>query len=131
MQDINDYINYRFRKAEETYADAKLLAGNKSWNSCVNRLYYSCFYTVSALLIKNGLEAKSHNGIRTLFFKEFIKTGKLSKDFGKLYSDLFDWRNKGDYADFIDFSGKDVDPLLNRTEEFLNTIKTLLEDSVR
>ena len=101
--DINDYITYRLERARKTYSDANLLAKNKSWNSCINRLYYSCFYLTSAILLKNGFEAKSHNGVRTIFFREFVKTGKVDKDFCRLYSDLFDWRNKGDYSDFFDF----------------------------
>lgn len=69
MKAVDDYITYRFHKAEEAYSDAKLLANNDSWSACVNRLYYTCFYSVSALLLKSGHEAKSHNGIRTVFFR--------------------------------------------------------------
>lgn len=127
MKDIKEYITYRFQKAKEAYKDAELLAENNSWNACVNRLYYACFYSVTALLLQNELEAKSHNGIRTLFFREFIKTEKIDKNFGKLYSDLFDWRNKGDYADFIDFSREDVKPILTKTNNFLDSIEKLLE----
>jgi len=125
--DTNDYITYRLERAIETYSDAKLLAENKSWNSCVNRLYYSCFYLVSALLLKNNFEAKSHNGVRTIFFREFIKTEKIQKDFGKLYSDLFDWRNKGDYSDFIDFSEQDVLPLLEKAGKLIDAIEKIIK----
>ena len=124
--DINDYITYRLERARKTYSDANLLAKNKSWNSCINRLYYSCFYLTSAILLKNGFEAKSHNGVRTIFFREFVKTGKVDKDFGRLYSDLFDWRNKGDYSDFFDFSEEDALPLLEKTGEFIDTVEELL-----
>ena len=48
-----DYIAYRLAKATEALRDAKLLAENESWNACVNRLYYACYYAVSALLLKN------------------------------------------------------------------------------
>lgn len=126
MKDIKEYITYRFQKAKEAYSDAELLAKNSSWNACVNRLYYACFYSVNALLLKHGFEAKTHNGIRTLFFREFIKTEKLDKKFGELYSDLFDWRNKGDYSDFIDFRSEDVTPLLEKTNDFLNIIENYL-----
>jgi len=124
--DINDYITYRLERARKTYSDANLLAKNKSWNSCINRLYYSCFYLTSAILLKNGFEAKSHNGVRTIFFREFVKTGKVDKDFGRLYSDLFDWRNKGDYSDFFDFSEEDVLPLLEKAGKFIDTVEELL-----
>ncbi len=124
---INDYIIYRLEKASQTYSDAKLLAENKSWNSCVNRLYYACFYSVNALLIRNGFDAKSHNGVRTIFFREFIKIEKVHKDFGKLYSDLFDWRNKGDYSDFIDFNENDVLPLLQKVKQFIEVIEKIIK----
>jgi uncharacterized protein len=127
INNADEYITYRLEKAKQTYSDAKILAENKRWNSCVNRLYYACFYTLSAVLIKNNFEAKSHNGVRTIFFREFIKTGKVNKDFGKPYSDLFDWRNKGDYSDFIDFEAEDVLPLFEKTGQFI----TLLEELIK
>ena len=44
-----DYINYRINKGKEALADALLLIEEERWNASINRLYYSCFYTVSAL----------------------------------------------------------------------------------
>ncbi len=52
--DLKDYIAYRIARSDSTFKDALIMAENKSWNSCVNRLYYSCFYFVSALLIQKG-----------------------------------------------------------------------------
>jgi uncharacterized protein len=78
--DLKDYIVYRLSRAGETLNDAKILAENKSWNSCVNRLYYSSFYAVTALLISKGFEAKTHNGVKTIFFKEFILPGTIEKE---------------------------------------------------
>jgi uncharacterized protein (UPF0332 family) len=60
-----DYINYRLNKAQESFNDAKLLASNQSWNSCINRLYYTCYYAVSALLLKNDIAAQTHSGLKT------------------------------------------------------------------
>lgn len=37
----NDYINYRFNRATESYEEAVIMAENKRWNAVVNRLYYS------------------------------------------------------------------------------------------
>ena len=48
MTILNETIQYRLVRAEEAYHDAQILAQSGSWNSCVNRLYYSCFYAVSA-----------------------------------------------------------------------------------
>lgn len=40
-----------------------MLVANKKWNSAVNRLYYAVYYAVSALLVKNEIEAKTHAGV--------------------------------------------------------------------
>ncbi len=104
MNKRSDYVKYRLEKAEETYEVALLLVREKKWNSAVNRFYYACFYAISALLVQSEIETKSHSGVKTQFFLKFIKEGKVSTNLGKLYTDLFDWRQKGDYGDFFDFS---------------------------
>lgn len=95
-----DYIKYRLEKADETLRAAQVLLQNKLWNSVVNRLYYACFYAINALLVQNGISAQTHAGVKTQFFLHFIKTKKVSQELGKLYADLFDGRQKGDYSDF-------------------------------
>lgn len=57
-----DYIKYRLERSSEIFEDAKLLADNKRWRSCVNRLYYSSFHLISALLYLDEVNAKSHDG---------------------------------------------------------------------
>ena len=122
-----DYINYRLSKAHEALRDAKLLAENNSWSTCINRLYYTCYYAASALLLKNGVSTQTHNGSINQFNLHFIKTGKIRKELGKLYANLMDWRQKGDYGDLFDFNRETVEPLLKPVEEFLNEITRLVE----
>jgi uncharacterized protein (UPF0332 family) len=120
-----DYIAYRLSKALEALKDAKLLAENHSWNACINRLYYSCYYAVSALLLKNGISTQTHNGLINQFNLHFVKTGIIKSELGKLYANLMDWRQKGDYGDLFDFNKEIVEPLLIPVEEFLNKIVEL------
>jgi uncharacterized protein (UPF0332 family) len=122
-----DYINYRIEKSAEALADAKLLAANNRWNAAVNRLYYSCFYSVSALIHKRSLRAETHTGVKTQFNLHFIKTGLISIEDGKLYANLFDWRQESDYADFIDFDKETVSMLLPRVENLINSILKLVQ----
>jgi uncharacterized protein (UPF0332 family) len=124
---INDYIHYRIAKSQESSDDAKFLAENGSWNACVNRLYYTCFYPVSALLLKNEQNAQTHSGIKSLFGLHFVKTKKITKEEGQLYSDLMDWRQKGDYGDMFDFEREDVEPLIDSVSSLLSKIETLIK----
>jgi len=121
------YAGYRIEKAEETYEAALILFENAKWNSTVNRLYYACFYAISALLAISKIEAKSHSGAKTQFFLYFIKTNKISSVYGKLYADLFDWRQKGDYGDFYDFEKRSIEPLLQPTKELIQIVNEIVK----
>lgn len=121
-----DYINYRVLKSNEVFEDAKLLANNHRWNSSVNRLYYSSFHLVSALLYKYDIKSETHNGAKTQFNLHFIKTGMIDIKYGKLYSNLFLWRQESDYADFVDFDHEMVVPLIDQVLEMNNMISELI-----
>jgi hypothetical protein len=60
---------------------------------------------------------------------EFIKTGIFDKDFGKLFSDLFDWRQEGDYSDFVSFDKDLTMPLINKSKEFITLIEEFLKSN--
>ena len=126
IENRDEYIAYRFKRAEESFEDALILLENKKWNTTINRLYYCCFYAVIALLLKNDIETHSHNGVRTKFSNEFIKTGKIDKKYGKLFSKLFDYRQKGDYGDLFDFDESLVLPLVDQVKDFVSEIKKSL-----
>jgi len=50
-----EYIQYRIQRSDEFFKDAQLLAENNRWQSCVNRLYYSSFHLIDALLSLDGI----------------------------------------------------------------------------
>ena len=120
------YIQYRIARSEEVMEDARLLASNNRWLSCVNRLYYAAFHLVDALLTLDHIQAKTHEGLKTKFFQMYIKNGSIDLEYSKLYSRLFDWRQESDYAVFTSFTEEDVRPLLNETEYFLIILKDLI-----
>jgi uncharacterized protein (UPF0332 family) len=115
-------------KANQTLEDAKLLANDKRWNPCVNRLYYACFYAVSALLAKSEYSSNKHTGIRSLFNLNFVKTGVISKETAEIHNDLFDRRQEGDYADFVASREDQVLPRIAKTDNFIKAIVSLLQN---
>jgi len=88
----DDLIKYRTSRSLETLKEADLLIQNEFWNASINRIYYACYYAVSALLLKSNINSSSHKGIRQLFGLHFIQTGLISKEDGRMFSDLFDRR---------------------------------------
>ena len=121
-----ELVKYRISRAKETFQEAQILSETNHWNAVANRLYYSCFYMVNALLILNDLSYDSHNGVKTEFHKSFIKSGKISIASGKLYSRLFNLRQESDYADFRRFEKQDIIPFLEEVNVFLNELEKLI-----
>lgn len=122
----SDLINYRLQRAYESLEDARILAEASRWNTCVNRLYYACFYAVSALLIQNGLSSSKHTGLRSFFNQHYVKTGRVAKEMAQIYNDLFERRQESDYLDFIHFEESGVRPLISKAEAFIKHIETMI-----
>jgi len=121
-----DLIKYRLEKSATTFNEAKSLAESGFWGGCANRLYYSCFYCVIALLAKDDITASTHNGVRTEFFKFYIKTGILDRKYSSIYTDLMSKRQESDYDDFLEFSEEDILPLIEDVENFLQAVQKLI-----
>jgi uncharacterized protein (UPF0332 family) len=123
-----DLTQYRIDRALETLEDARILQKSKRWNACVNRLYYACYYAVSALLLQKGLFSSKHTGIRSMFNLHFVKTGKVPKDYAKTFNDLFERRQESDYVDFVRFTEQQVHPWVEQTEKFVSFIDSLIRN---
>jgi uncharacterized protein (UPF0332 family) len=126
ISNSNDLVNYRKDRAVETLKEAKAMINNGFWNASVNRIYYSCFYAVSALLLLKSIETSSHKGIRQMFGLHFVQNGIVSKEDGRFFSDLYDRRQTGDYDDFINYDESTVNQLFYQAEEFLIRILKLI-----
>ena len=114
-----ELVLHRLERAKESLVEAGLMLEGHHFNTAVSRAYYSAFYAVTALLETEGLASAKHSGVRALLNQHFIKTGKLPKELGRAYADLFEDRQEGDYADMIRF---DRDTALTRSEQAKETL---------
>jgi uncharacterized protein (UPF0332 family) len=121
------YIQYRVARARETLNDARLLISDGSLHSAVNRLYYACFYIVSALLLTQELSSSRHSGVRSLFVKHWVNTGVFPKEMGRFYHHLFERRQISDYKDLVVFTREDVDAWLRQADDFVSRISEEIE----
>jgi len=119
-------VQFRIEKAIKTFSEIALLADNALWHTAANRLYYACYYAVAALLIKNGIEAKTHQGVINQFGLHFVKTDIFSQKEGKLFKRLFELRQDSDYADWITITEEDVIPLIEPVRNFIDKVESLI-----
>lgn len=123
FEERDEYVQFRMMSARRTLDAARVLAENEFWNSAVNRLYCSVFYAVNALLVWNEVQTKTHTGAKVRFSLHFVKTGRLDKKYGQLFSRLSDWRQQGDYGNVVEYNKSDVEPLFDLVEEMINRIE--------
>lgn len=74
--------------------------------------------------------AASHSATKSQFFQLFIKTGKFDKKYGRLLSELFDWRQKGDYENIFDYDHESVKPLFEPVAEMIDLIEKEINNAL-
>jgi len=89
---VDAIVVYRLENAHKTLNEIPIHIEHELWNTAINRLYYACYYAVTALLIHSDIEAQTHAGVRRMLAVHFTKTEKLSVKLNKFYTDLFESR---------------------------------------
>jgi uncharacterized protein len=125
-----DVIRYRFERAAEALDEARLLLDKGFLNTCVNRLYYACFFAVSALLLTEGYSSAKHSGLRALFDRHWVKQGRVPVEIGRIYRRFFVNRQRGDYGDFVRFTNEEVHPWIKDADRFVADIGRLVRESL-
>lgn len=118
-----DIVFYRMTSAKRLLKEIEAHIQQGYYNTAVNRMYYSCFYAVSALLLHNGIEGvKTHDGVRQMFGKHFIQTGTFPREWGRFYTIIFACRSDADYEDFKDYDLKTTEGMFPQVKAFIELI---------
>lgn len=120
-------IELWLKKADDAIVSAELELNEGHANFAVNRLYYACFYAVTALLLKDKKQFTRHSAVKSEFVKTHIKSGKIDAKWNNFYQKLFDDRQEGDYIPTITFEATDISTRLQQAQEFITLIHSLIE----
>jgi len=90
-------IGRLLEKAHQALAAASLNLNAGDSGLASNRVYYACFYAVSAVLLKDRQRFVKHAGVRTAMHKHLVHGGKLSEELGRFYDKAFAQRQEADY----------------------------------
>ena len=129
MTDKDVLFAYRLKQAEETLTDAeRMLQGNFSPRSIINRAYYSMFYAILALFLNRDIHlmTSKHSAIISIFDREFIHSGEVDRKFSKMLHKLFDLRQECDYKELVEISVKDVVEHVKDAKVFMEAIKAFI-----
>jgi uncharacterized protein (UPF0332 family) len=117
----------RMAKANDALADASTLADRGSCYGVINRCYYAMFHAASALAIRDGCDFHKHRAVISWFNREYVKTGRFSRESGKSFRLAFEQRCDADYTDVATFTTTEVAVLLEQARRFVTEVKSLLQ----
>ena len=120
-------VKYRLERANESIKAAHLLYENSLFIPAMNRIYYSMFYTVQALLVLDEKAFSKHGQVKGYFNKAYIKPGIFPKEFGRLFNTVFEYRQKFDYVDMLIPKGELISDYLVEAQRFVDQISSFLE----
>lgn len=117
---------YWMEKAHDAIASAEseLLAGRHTF--AMNRAYYACFYSASAILLKNRRRFSKHSGVRAAVHQHLVKPGRIEVTLGKIYDRLFENRQEGDYLELIQFEEDQVRNAIQDATTFVSEIQKFI-----
>lgn len=95
----------------------------------VDRIYCALFYASIPLLHTRGLSSSKHSGVRSLFNEQFVKPGQVDAELGRFYSRMFEFRQKSDYADFVEFEKEKVREWFEKAKQFIREIDRIIAET--
>ncbi len=119
-------VHYWMRKAESALSSARSEYNAKRYDFAINRAYYACFYSVSAVLLQTGRKFVKHAGVRAAVHRDLVKKDRIEPEWGRIYDRIFENRQSADYVELHEFKATEVAELLEQAEGFLNEMKRLL-----
>ena len=118
--------NQMLEKAQRTLEAARRDMRAGDTGNTISRAYYAAFHAATAALEEAGLTAQSHKGIRHLFHREFVKSGKIDSQHNQAFSRLFQNRQEADYTYGKVFSPQDATDAIRQAETFVEAVAALL-----
>ena len=83
--------------AREMLEDARNAAGRNRLRTAADRSYYAMLHAASALLVTDGIEARSHRRLLAIFGDRFAKPRRLDPIHHRHLLDAFERRSLADY----------------------------------
>jgi uncharacterized protein len=90
------------------------------------RAYHAAFYAASALLLAEGKTFRSHRGVVALPHWDYVRSGRLPVDMGRILSMLADLRSVGAYGGASHVSHAEANVALIEAQQVLEAVGSLL-----
>jgi len=120
-----ELLQCRLNQAREAADEVEFLIANNHLNLAINRIYYTIFYLLSAIALKEEFVTSKHQQLIGWFNKNYISTGIVDKKFGALVHNAYDKRTKCDYDYFVSFNIDEVIGAQTILKDFIVVVNKL------
>lgn len=107
-------------------AAGDLLASNGLFTDAVTRYYYACFHAARAAVLSRDLEPLTHTGVRTEFARQFVHSGLLARELGRILTALQKEREDADYQRGWEVSADSARQAGEDAHSFCETVRARL-----
>jgi uncharacterized protein (UPF0332 family) len=131
IKDKKALSDIRSKKAFAYLDDAEANLKESRYGTSVNRSYYAVLNAARALLVLEGVNPLSHNGVMTMLSLRFVQTGLLPKTMIRNFKVLLSRRTDVDYGDFEWVDAADAEDSFQVAKETIGELekvrKSLME----
>ncbi|MFH0924696.1 MAG: HEPN domain-containing protein [bacterium] len=122
MEDKKILSDIRMGKAYEFLEDARVNHKEGRYKTSINRSYYAALNAIRSILILEGANPETHEGVITMFSLRFIKPALLPINIIKNFKILLSRRTDVDYGDFETIDLAESEDSLKITKEIIEAV---------
>ena len=113
----------RIEKARNNLRDAEDTFKEEKYSLAINRAYYAVLSAAKSLLILKGIDAATHEGVKTMLSLHFVKTSYLPRDVVDSFRVLLARRTDIDYGDFSEGTFEEASDSIKKAREFMTLVE--------
>jgi uncharacterized protein (UPF0332 family) len=124
--EAQDLIALRLVQANESLTEARLLVEKGMCRDAMDRVYFTMFYCVCALLATKEFGPSRDGDVAAKFQREFVKTGLVPRGIGERFRRATQLHHDADLGAQAPPDGERMRQLLAEAGSFLGTTKLFL-----
>ncbi|MBI3929110.1 MAG: HEPN domain-containing protein [Armatimonadetes bacterium] len=101
-------LNREWKLSQESFCDGETLLASGSYRGAMTHFYYACLQAARAALLSEGVEPRTHSGVRSEFARLFVRPGSIPRSAARALAYLEKRREDAHYDREADFQEEDA-----------------------
>ena len=125
-----DEIKALIKLGEENLKLAKMEFEQDFIRGAISKAYYVFLDIARAALLSKGVIARTHGGSVAKFGEIFVKSGQISKDYGRWFNRALRSRQEADYEPLKSFTNEEAKEIIDQAERFYIEVNKIIHPAI-